>query len=249
MTSFLVILGIVYARFLAVFVLSYFILWKWAPNFFKKHKIQTVERQKPQVAFETQYSIITLFIQALVFWSIYQGAQAGFFNIYQGFAQFGLWKEVLAVTVYFIIYDAYFYWSHRFLHWGWFYKNVHVVHHKSMNPTPLASFSFHPIEAIASLLYIYVVLLLVPMSAETFIGLMLFTDFGNISGHLGYEYMPKKLITSRWGNWITTPTHHNMHHQVSKYNFGLYWNGWDKLFKTQHAKTDDEFLRVKSQQG
>ena len=50
-----------------------------------------------------------------------------------------------------------------------------------------------------------------------------------------------------WKGWVTTPTHHNMHHQFSRCNFGLYWGGWDQIFRTLHPKTREEFYRIKDQ--
>ena len=237
---------ILFFKFVTLAVLPYYIFWKWFPEKFHKIKIQKVERQKPQVQFELKNSMIVVLIQTFFFWTLFKGNQVGVFKIFTEFGSQGVLTEVAAFGAYFIIYDTYFYWTHRFLHWGWFYKNVHVVHHRSLNPTPLAIYSFHPIEAVLGLLYFYPVLMLFPMSLTTFLVLIVLTDLGNLAGHLGYEILPRGLVNSVFGSWITTPTHHNMHHQFSKYNFGLYWNGWDKLFGTQHENTAEEFNKVRS---
>lgn len=247
MIDFLLLLALAAFKFLTLAVLPYFIFWKWFPEKFKRYKIQIPERQKPQIATELKYSLFILLFQALLFWSIKVGVEQKVFDIYQGFGTRGWWSEILAFVGYFVIYDAYFYWTHRLFHHGWLYKKVHVVHHKSLNPTPLAIYSFHPLEAVVGLLYFYPVLYFFPMSLETFIVLVILTDLGNLAGHLGYEFLPKALVNGPFGAWITTPTHHNMHHQYSKSNYGLYWNGWDKLFKTMHARTNEEFNRVKAQ--
>lgn len=234
-------------KYLIIFALPYFVFWKLFPQKFKNLKIQAVERQKPQIPLELRYSFSTLIIQSLMFFSVYRLNEKGIFNIYSGFGSQGYLKEIIAFVVYFVVYDAYFYWLHRLLHEGWFYKKVHVIHHMSLNPTPFASYSFHPLEAVMSLLYFYPVLYFCPMSFELLIALIILTDFGNLGGHLGYDFIPKVLWKSKWGNWLTTPTHHNMHHQYSRSNFGLYWRGWDEIFKTIHSKTEQEFYRVKDQ--
>lgn len=77
--------------------------------------------------------------------------------------------------------------------------------------------------------------------------LLVLTDLSNLMGHLGYDLIPYSSRKKWWGRWLTTPTHHNMHHQYSRSNFGLYWNGWDQCFKTLHSKTEEEFYRVKNQ--
>lgn len=40
-------------------------------------------------------------------------------------------RQTLAWTVAasFVVEDFYFYWIHRLLHYGWFYKNIHKIHH------------------------------------------------------------------------------------------------------------------------
>jgi lathosterol oxidase len=224
-------------KYVVIFALPYFVFWKWLPNYFKKFKIQTVERQKPKILLELSYSASTLLIQSLFFLSIYYLNLNGVFNIYEGFGSQGYLKEIIAFVVYFIVYDAYFYWSHRLLHYGWLYKKVHVVHHKSFNPTPFASYSFHPIETLLSLIYFYPILYFCGMSLEMFVTLIIITDFGNLAGHLGYDLLPKSISNSKWGSWITTPTHHNIHHQYSRSNFGLYWRGWDEMCKTLHTSS------------
>lgn len=202
-----------------MFALPYLILWKLFPEKFSRFKIQVTERKEPQTWFEIKYSI---------FWL----NQKNYFNIFNGFGVRGYFTEFKAFIIYFLVYDTYFYWSHRLLHQGWLYKKVHVIHHMSLNPTPFASYSFHPVEAIINLLYFLPLLCFVPMSLEMFILLLVLTDFGNLAGHLGYDFIPKKMWKNRWGSWLTTPTHHNLHHQYSKYNFGLYWRGWDEICKT-----------------
>ena len=98
-----------------------------------------------------------------------------------------------------------------------------------------------------SLLYFYPVLYFFPMSAELLLLLIVLTDLGNLAGHLGYDLLPRFMWSTNRGNWVTTPTHHNMHHQFSRCNYGLYWGGWDQFFNTLHPKTREEFYRVKDQ--
>ncbi len=244
---FLIIFSLLILKFAFLFVLPYFFFWRWFPGRFKKFKIQNIERQKPQLSFELKYTIMTIITQTCIFTLIYWGVQKNIFQIYRGFGSQGYLKELIAFIFYIVFYDIYFYWSHRFLHWGWFYREVHVVHHRSQNPNPFTSFSFHPIEAIINLLYFFPVVFLTPMSLELFIVLVIMTDISNLGGHLGYEFIPRSSRTKWWGRWLTTPTHHNMHHQFSKSNFALYWRGWDDIFKTMHPKTEIEFYRIKDQ--
>ncbi len=244
---FLFILFVSTLKFFVLFVAPYFIFWNWFPKLLWKHKIQQIPRIKPILFFEFSYSMLSVLIQSLFLAFLFWGSRQGYFNMHLGFGSRGYELELLAFISYFIIYDIYFYWSHRLLHFGWFYKNVHSVHHRSTNPTPLAAYSFHPIETLINVFYMLPFVFIFPVSYETFIVLLLLTDLSNLGGHFGFELFPLKAINSKFGNWLTTPTHHNLHHQHSKTNFALYWNGWDEIFKTSHPRTRSEFYRIKNQ--
>ena len=55
---------------------------------------------------------------------------------------------LLTVVVLDYMYDAWFYWMHRLLHWGPLYRHVHYLHHQSSVPTPFAGYSFHILEGV-----------------------------------------------------------------------------------------------------
>lgn len=69
----------------------------------------------------------------------------------------------------------------------------------------------------------------------------------NITGHLGYEIFPKNFASHWFWGWFNTSTHHNMHHQGAKYNYGLYFNIWDRLMHTNHPNYLKAFDKVKNQ--
>ncbi|MBI5277215.1 MAG: sterol desaturase family protein [Burkholderiales bacterium] len=41
---------------------------------------------------------------------------------------------------------------------------------------------------------------------------------------------------SRWGRWLTTTLHHEMHHAYGRHNFGLYFTWWDRWCGTEHPE-------------
>lgn len=234
-------------KFTMLFATPYFVFWRWFDVKLKHLKIQNPERQKPQPKLELAFSAATMIVQILLMTFIFWGVQKSYFKIYSGFGSQGYTKEILAFIAYIFFYDAYFYWSHRLLHVPWLYRSVHHVHHRSLNPTPFASFSFHPVESVINVLYFLPFVFTFSMSLQLFIFLLILTDFSNLMGHLGYDLIPRRLMKSRWGNWLTTPTHHNLHHQYSRSNYALYFKWWDTKFKTLHPRTADEFFRVKDQ--
>jgi sterol desaturase/sphingolipid hydroxylase (fatty acid hydroxylase superfamily) len=44
--------------------------------------------------------------------------------------------------------------------------------------------------------------------------------------------------------FLTTPTHHAMHHEKMRGNYGIYFNFWDRLMGTSHPHYEACFLEV-----
>jgi sterol desaturase/sphingolipid hydroxylase (fatty acid hydroxylase superfamily) len=68
----------------------------------------------------------------------------------------------------------------------------------------------------------------------------------NVAGHTGYEYHPRWLLDSWVGKFVNTPTNHIMHHEHFRGNYGLYFNYWDRLMGTNHARYEARFREVTS---
>jgi sterol desaturase/sphingolipid hydroxylase (fatty acid hydroxylase superfamily) len=117
---------------------------------------------------------------------------------------------------------------HRTLHHKYFYKKFHQTHHLSTNPTPLASFCFHPVEAILEMVWIFPVVFLIPVNKYLLISYATISFFNNIKGHLGIDIIP-----SHTNTFINSSKHHSFHHKYFTSNFGLYFLFWDKVFKTE----------------
>jgi sterol desaturase/sphingolipid hydroxylase (fatty acid hydroxylase superfamily) len=226
---------------------AYLVFWKLFPQKFRRFRIHQKERQLPRPWFEFQYSMITVVIQSLLLYLLYLGAQHGIFDVYSGFLSRGWSPVIQGVVVHFLVYDCHFYFTHRLFHTPWLYRHIHIIHHRSLNPTPWATYSFHPLEALSNFSYIFLVVWITPFSWELLVAILILTDLGNIGGHLGYDLVPRKAWSAWWGRWLTTPTHHHMHHIYPHFNFGLYWRSWDHYLKTLHPKTESEFYRVKDQ--
>ena len=70
-------------------------------------------------------------------------------TFYTSIDEHGALYFVLAFPLMLLMHDTYFYWAHRLMHHPWLFKKIHLVHHKSTNPSPWAAYAFHPFEAIA----------------------------------------------------------------------------------------------------
>ncbi|MEZ4750285.1 MAG: sterol desaturase family protein [Bdellovibrionota bacterium] len=90
--------------------------------------------------------------------------------MYLDIGEHGWFYFFLSVPLLMGLHEVYFYWTHRWLHHPWWFKRVHRVHHESVNPTPWAVFSFHPVEAViqAVVLPLLILVVLVPGGTGVF---------------------------------------------------------------------------------
>ena len=89
-----------------------------------------------------------------------------------------------------------------------------------------------------------IILMILPLNSLAIFIFLIYMIVRNVWGHLGYELFPNKFINVKWINWHTTTTHHSMHHQFTKCNYGLYFIWWDNWMKTTHQKYEDSFKEV-----
>ena len=222
-----------------------FYVWKKAQYLYLK--IQQRFPSKKDVVREIKYSISTSIIFSVVIVLVMWASAEDVTLIYRPIDKYGWGYFVFSVFLMIFIHDAYFYWTHRLLHWKPLFKRVHVVHHMSLNPTPFSAYAFHPVEALVEVGIVPVIVFLVPYH---YIALTIFSGYAlvmNIMGHMGYEFFPKSFARNKAANWHNSATHHNMHHRYVKYNFGLYFNLWDRWMKTNHPKYEEVFEQVADQ--
>jgi sterol desaturase/sphingolipid hydroxylase (fatty acid hydroxylase superfamily) len=155
---------------------------------------------------------------------------------------------LFSIVALILVHDTYFYWAHRTMHHKKIYRFVHRVHHDSTNPTPFAAFSFHPLEAIIEVGILPILVFILPLHPIAILVWLLFMTFMNVLGHLGFEIFPSGFTTNPLTKLSNTSVHHNMHHKYVNYNFGLYFNFWDKWMGTNHPNYHQEFESVASKQ-
>jgi sterol desaturase/sphingolipid hydroxylase (fatty acid hydroxylase superfamily) len=233
-------------RYFFLSYLVYIILWKLFPKKLQNRRIQAGPVSNGQIFLEIKDSLISFIFMALFLTPLFFIFLSGQTAIYLNWQDKPLYWIPLAVLIFFFWHDIYFYFSHRLLHKPWFFKNIHWVHHQSKIPTPCASHSFHWAEAILQILFIYPVVIWVPMHPWTFVIYMALTHFFATWGHFNYELMPYKAWDAWWGSWVTTSTHHNHHHEKIKGNFGLYLKCWDVRLNTLLQKTNEHFQNLNS---
>ena len=123
-----------------------------------------------------------------------------------------------------------------------------ALHHLSRTPTPWAAYSFSIPEAIVQGAFVPLFLAFVPMHE---IGLFVFLAVQivrNVMGHAGTEVHPAAFGPGRWLGWNNTTTHHDLHHETGRYNYGLYFRWWDKLMGTEHPDYRRKFESIATPQ-
>ena len=143
-----------------------------------------------------------------------------------------------------LMHDTYFYWMHRLIHHPRLFKLVHLVHHRSVNPSPWAAYAFHPLEAVLESLIFVIFLFTVPINWWHLFLFFVISLLYNVYGHLGYELYPAGFNRHWLGKWLNTSVSHNLHHHYFKGNYGLYFLFWDRMMGTLRKDTDEAYREV-----
>jgi lathosterol oxidase len=243
--SLLISIGIRYLLFAGLFY-SFFYLWKNKPFWFAK--IQQRYPENKHVLREIGYSFLTILIFGIVILAVTYASKKGYTRVYDQISDYGFGYYIGSILLMIFLHDTYFYWTHRAMHWKPLFKVAHKVHHLSINPTPFAAYAFHPIEAFVEVGIIPLIAFTIPYHPSAIAIFTLYSLVLNVFGHLGFEIFPKGFASHKLFKWHNTSTHHNMHHRFVKCNYGLYFNIWDRLMNTNHAKYEQHFDEVASQQ-
>jgi Delta7-sterol 5-desaturase len=233
----LLIFCIALGRYLFLAGSAYMICYKAGIKFLCRYKIQPRPPKEKQIQNELLFSLSTIVIFSLVGIAVYLLYKNGRSTIYLDIATHGWLYFFGSLVVMIVLHDIYFYFTHRLLHTPWLMRHVHVVHHRSVNPTPLAAYCFHPAEAILETFLVFPFVTIFPVNLYALLLFTLLVLLLNVIGHLGFEFMPRRIRASKIGRLFTSSTHHNLHHQKMHKNFGYYFTCCDRLFKTIHKDT------------
>lgn len=162
-------------------------------------------------------------------------------NLYSDIGEHSRFYFAFTYVWMFFLHDTYFYWTHRLMHHPKLYKHVHLIHHKSTNPSPWTAYAFHPLEAVLEALILPLIAFTLPVHMSALTTYMLFQIGYNVYGHLGYEVFPKAMSRHWLGKWVNTSVAHNMHHKFFVKNYGLWTTTWDRWMGTMHPKYETLF--------
>lgn len=159
------------------------------------------------------------------------------------------WVVALQFVAYFVLFDTWFYWLHRWMHKEPVYTYVHKLHHLSTSPNLLTTISVNPLESLINggfvpLFATMATLLAMPISEQA---MFLIGPTNVIMGlyvHSGYEFFPRWWNRSWATKWFITATFHDQHHKYFNYNFGGYTTIWDRLCGTKRKKFEADFEKL-----
>jgi sterol desaturase/sphingolipid hydroxylase (fatty acid hydroxylase superfamily) len=150
----------------------------------------------------------------------------------------------ISLVLMIIAHDAYFYWVHRAMHHPRLFRRFHRRHHLSHNPSPFTAYSFDLAEAAAMGTFVPIWVMIVP-TAWGAVGLFVLHQIvRNTFGHSGYEIMPARKNGRPLIDWLTTTTHHDLHHAQAGWNYGLYFTWWDRWMGTEHPEYHVRFAKA-----
>lgn len=223
---------------------GYLIFWVL---FIKQWQHRIIQKKFPKVEkmwFEFRYSMSTVVIFSIIGFGIVNAEHAGYTKLYSDMSDYGWPWLIISFGLIILLHDAYFYWAHRFMHHPKVFRHVHLVHHKSTNPSPWAAYSFHPLEAVIEAAIFPIIVFIIPVHNLVLVTFLIYMITRNVIGHMGIEVFPKGFTRNKWINWHTTTTHHDLHHKNFKTNYGLYFTWWDKWFGTEDKAYESTFEEV-----
>lgn len=230
-------------RYLIATTLAFSVFYIFFRNFFKGRKIQKAFPKRTDYWRDFMYSAISIIIFTGFAFLTFR-VLAPYSRLYYDFSEYSTFYYAFTFVVLFFFHDAYFYWIHRLMHWPVLFRSVHLVHHKSTNPSPWTAYAFHPFEAMLEAAIIPLMTFIVPVHVSVIGLLMLFQIFYNVYGHLGYELFPRRFHKTWIGRYVNTSVAHNQHHGKFHGNYGLYTLIWDRWFGTLRSDYDQSYEGV-----
>lgn len=246
----LIVPFIIFGRYVVFCTVSYSVFYAWKRRAWLYRKIQQKFPKRADYLREIGYSALASAIFAVISWLCLGTPLRQYTLFYSDIGQYGWLWLVVSIPLTLFIHDAYFYWIHRLMHLPGLYRHIHLVHHKSVNPSPWAAYAFHPVESLLEAGIIPVLLFSIPLHPVAFWAFITLMLLFNVYGHLGYELFSRKTYDHPVGRWLNSSVHHNMHHEKFHGNYGLYFTIWDRLCGTLRAdsmeKVEDVHGRIRT---
>ena len=231
-------------RYAVFAVLTWAVLWVALRGPLQGRKIRDQTPPARQLAMELVVSMrsIALFATTAVAMSLM--SRAGAYPLQLMARTWGLAWSCTSLVLMILGHDAYYYWTHRVMHGRALFRRLHAQHHRSYNPSPFTAYRFSVGEAALMVSFVILWPFVVPTSWPVVALFIVHQIARNTLAHAGYELMPATTDGRPMFGWLTTTTHHDLHHAEPGSNFGLYFTWWDRWMGTENPDYADAFARA-----
>ncbi|MEQ8312545.1 MAG: sterol desaturase family protein [Gammaproteobacteria bacterium] len=220
-----------------------FVLYITLRSFSESRRIQARRASYSDICREIGNSVITVAVYASVALFTVGLINSGNSMMYSELRSFDVAYIPFSIVLLLVFHDAYFYWAHRLMHSRRLFRLFHRTHHMSRTPTPWAAYCFAIPEAFLMACFVPLVIQLLPVHSIALFTFLIIMIFRNAMGHSGIEFHPPGWVDSRW-DFLTTVTHHDLHHQKFDGNYGLYFTWWDRWMGTERPEYKSTFRKV-----
>ncbi|MDB5494356.1 MAG: Sterol desaturase [Phenylobacterium sp.] len=223
-------------RYVIFAVAVWLTLWVALAAILRGRKIREAVPARRQLITEFLVSVRSIAVFSTVGVGVTFLARAGFYPLARLAEQWGpLWFGFSLVAI-IVAHDAYFYWTHRLMHDPRLFRRVHLRHHRSNNPSPFTAYSFDLGEAGLMVAFTALWPLVFPTPWAVTTLFVIHQIFRNTLLHCGYELMPMRKDGRPWLDFLTTTTHHDLHHAQAGYNYAAWFTWWDRWMGTEHPE-------------
>jgi sterol desaturase/sphingolipid hydroxylase (fatty acid hydroxylase superfamily) len=173
---------------------------------------------------------------------------SGLFAQWQGWALTPLpltwWSGALMLVISILLYDAWFYWFHRLLHWRPLLR-FHALHHTSIAPRVWTNYLETVIEALLNHVYWLLIVFVLPVPWQMLALQKVYDQISGMLGHAGYEHFNSPFARRPWP--LSSTIFHDQHHSSFRFNFGHTFSVWDRIMGTLHPRYDETVARFGSE--
>lgn len=223
-----------------VFLLVNVVLARWLEG----RKIRVKSPTATQMRREVFTSLRTVLVFSFFGTTIWALREIGLIDVYWEASERGWAYFAFNLVALIVLHDAWFYWTHRIIHDPRLFRRFHRTHHKSHNPSPWTAYSFNISEAAINAVFLPLVLIIMPSSPIAIFLFLWHMMFRNALGHCGYEIFPSLRSGRPAMDWMTSVTHHDLHHAQAGWNYGLYFTWWDRMMETEHPLYHEKFAQA-----
>lgn len=136
----------------------------------------------------------------------------------------------------FIVDDAWFYFSHRWMHSNkWALKNIHSIHHRATVPFPIEYLYVHPLEWMIGMggivIAVGLIFIVMPLNIYVFWVMGFVRNMHEIHIHSDLDVPALK-----WIPFISSSKNHDIHHAKLDGNYASAFTFWDKLLNTEYKE-------------